>query len=119
MKIKFAISGAHFDGEDFLLKAQNIPEVFDLWDLKEELGEVGVTLEFYKVINTIPYSFGKFLISNKLLLMDETITAKELMLEFQNNIVNNDNLSGLYFVKSKFIKLLGSLDIFCSISFDK
>ncbi len=83
MLVTFSIYGEGFDAYQFLLEAKELPFDVKLWDettFDEELGkEGGFTLDFKKSQNliSIPFSFGRFLIANRELLMSEKFFSKE------------------------------------------
>src|SRR5690349_2537961 len=116
MMVNFSMYGPHLNAYEFLLKAQHIPEDFELWEDVEVMKDErpGFTLFFCKKDNadTMPFSFGRFIISNKELLQDKLFigdeTVKELSIAYktENIIEHVQGKSVTFIMKPSFMKLL-------------
>lgn len=117
--------GEHLNAYSFLLKAEYLPEFYDLWEDTEIMKEEGhgFTLHFLKdsALSAIPISFGKFIIANEILLRDKNLigdnTVKELSIEVgTENIKMRNGHKIIYILRPELMKILCELDIHLFIS---
>lgn len=110
--------GPYFDAYDFLLKANYLPEQYDLWEDIEVMKDQGpgFTLQFKSNEQLIPFSFGKFVIANRHLLSDKSFTKgkieKELSVKLKPEVLlGMQNPNSIFILQPIFMKLLGELNI--------
>lgn len=121
MVVTFSIYGPDFHAYDFLLAAKQLPEKIEYWD-KEDLHEEdnGFYLVFTEDNNvgSLPFSFGRFLIANKELLLQRELytpeTFKDLSIVVKQEELaakNELNLAFFYILKPSLMQLLGEAGI--------
>lgn len=124
MFITFSIYGEGFDAYNFLLDAKELPKDVKLWDdgtFDEELGtEGGFTLEFIRSreVIALPFSLGKFLLSNLALLNSEKYFKKgiyksiSVMIEHEDlKRLSRKEMPVIYIVNPPLLKFFAELDI--------
>jgi hypothetical protein len=118
MSVNFCMYGPYFDAYDFLLKANYLPEQYDLWEDIEVMKDQGpgFTLQFKSNEQLIPFSFGKFVIANRHLLSDKSFTKgkieKELSVKLKPEVLlGMQNPNSIFILQPIFMKLLGELNI--------
>lgn len=114
--------GPGFDAYDFLIKAKNIPSDYSLWEYHEIMKSEGpgFTFHLHKSSNlaSIPFSFGKFVLSNIELLNDNKVVGNGIVKELSVVIqpinlkeLNRKNQIVLYILNPKLLRLLADLKI--------
>lgn len=111
--------GPEFDPIDFLTKANSIASNYLLWEddeLMKQEEENGFTLTFpiRKKIGSIPYSFGKFILSNQSLIKSQVKVVKELSIVFDDKTLvsySNEKSALVYILTPKLMRLLSNLEI--------
>lgn len=122
MDINFCMYGPEFDAYEFLIKAKNIPSDYSLWEYNEIMKneDQGFTFHLHKNSNlaSIPFSFGKFVLSNIDLLTDNKVVGNGIIKELSVVIqpinlkeLNKKNQIVLYILNPKLLRLLADLKI--------
>lgn len=124
MLVTFSIFGEGFDAYRFLLEAKELPRDVKLWDdstFDEELGrEGGFTLDFMKSKDfiSLPFSLGRFFLSNAELLKSERYFNKNVhkslsvILEQQDvKRFSTKSHPVIYIMNPALLKFMGDLGI--------
>lgn len=122
MHVALSIYGLVFDPFDFLMKINNFPKDYTIWEqdeiMKNEGPGVTLIFDFSKGISFLPFSFGKFILVNQQLLKTCKNVEKELIILIDSESLQKiqGNMIISYSLSPKFMQLLAVLDIKMSIS---
>lgn len=121
MIVSFSIFGPAFKSYEFLLAAVALPSTINLWDPEEEqLPCSGFTLVFTETaeVGVFPKTLGRFLLTNKSLLISNAYYCKETEKEITVNIkpkeleqISKQSKPSVYSFHPGAMRLLGKLNI--------
>jgi hypothetical protein len=117
MTISLSVYGLFFDPFAFLMKADDFPKEYTIWEHDEIMKDEGpgVTLIFdtSKELSFLPFALGKFILKNKKLLQQCTNVQKELNIVIDTEALQNipGNVIFDYKLSPKLMRLLAALDV--------